>query len=353
MARLLHLLALGALVVTLASAASPAVALASGPARDGGFSVRPATFDQRNPATRAYFIATVGAGDSYHGQVLVRNPGRTPVTVYVYATDGLTGVTSGSVYGDRSDPLRRAGRWLSAPETKVTLPPRGLRLVGFTVRVPLSAQPGDHLAGLAFQNTHPSTTPGRFSITTIVREVIGVEVHVPGRAAASGALLGLGLEALPGTSRASVVVSLANRGGLMCKPELSVTVAPIGSPARVMHRRLDTVLAGDAIPYPLPWPSALSAGAYHVSAQMKACGAAVSLERTVRLGRPLAGSINTPALLARSSRVVTPWWLIASATAAGMSAGLLAITFVVFVRRRKRRAGQRVGPSAAPASAGE
>jgi hypothetical protein len=353
MARLFHRLALGVLAVTLAGAASPASALSSGLARKGGFSVRPATSDQRNPATRAYFIATVGAGDSFHRQILVSNLGRTPLTVYVYPTDGLTGVTSGSVYGDRSDPLRRAGRWLSPPEATVTLPPRGHRLVGFTVHVPLSARPGDHLAGVAFENTHPSTTPGRFSITTIVREVIGVDLHVPGRAAARGALLGLGLDALAGTSRASVVVSLANRGELMCKPELTVTVAPSGSPGRVVRRPLGTVLAGDAIPYPLPWPAALSPGTYHVSAQMKACGAPVSLERMVRLGRPLAGSSNTPAALARSSRLVTPWWLIVAATAAGMSAGLLAITFVLFVRRRKRRTGQRVGPAAAAENAGK
>src|SRR5271167_2433845 len=74
----------------------------------GGFSVRPSHFDPSNAATRAYFIETARAGQTINDQVVVTNTGPTTIQLRVYPVDGLTGATSGAVYGDGQDPLRKA-----------------------------------------------------------------------------------------------------------------------------------------------------------------------------------------------------------------------------------------------------
>ena len=88
----------------------PAVATA---ARLGAFSVRPAEFNAADPVTRAYFKLHLRPGSTYSGNVVVHNAAATPVTLYVYPVDGLTGVTSGAVYGNRHVQLHGAGRWLT------------------------------------------------------------------------------------------------------------------------------------------------------------------------------------------------------------------------------------------------
>ena len=79
----------------------------------GGFGARPAHFNPNVPATRAYFIRTVPRGGSFTDQVIVTNTAAKPVTLRVYPVDGLTGATSGVVYGNRGVALHGAGLWVT------------------------------------------------------------------------------------------------------------------------------------------------------------------------------------------------------------------------------------------------
>ncbi len=79
----------------------------------GGFGARPAHFNPRVPATRAYFIRSVPRGGSFTDQVIVSNSASKPVTLRVYPVDGLTGATSGVVYGNHQDQIRGAGQWVT------------------------------------------------------------------------------------------------------------------------------------------------------------------------------------------------------------------------------------------------
>src|SRR5581483_997860 len=118
------------------------------------FGARPAHYDSSNPATRAYFIRTVRRGGSFTDQVVVSNTETKPVTLRVYPVDGLTGATSGVVYGNRQDQLKGAGQWVTPASTQVTVPARSQISVGFNVKVPNSAGVGQHLAGLALEDIH-------------------------------------------------------------------------------------------------------------------------------------------------------------------------------------------------------
>jgi hypothetical protein len=229
----------------------------------GGFTVRPARSDPNDPATRAYFKPVVAPRGRYTNQVIVGNTSAEPITFYVSAVDGLTARTSGAVYANRQDPVVQAGRWVTPDVSELTVRPDKQTAVGFTVKVPPGASPGDHLAGLAFEKANPKrSSVGNFSVTEVLRVVIGVEIRVPGPASFSVDVHGLGIQPQPGTNVAAVMVELGDNGLLLGKPVLTVSLAGPHGYHKTVSRQLDTILPGDTIDYPFPWPDSLAAGCY-------------------------------------------------------------------------------------------
>ncbi len=318
-----------------ASCMLPGIAAA---ASIGGFSVRPSHFDPNNPATRAYFIETARPGQTIDDQVVVNNTGPTSIQLRVYPVDGLTGATSGAVYSDSQDPLRKAGRWVTPAVNFLTVPGGASRTIGFAVTVPAGTSPGDHLAGLAVQNAHPQRSAGRFSITEVVRAVVGILMEVPGTAHPQGALSGLRLSALPGTQVPAVIVTLGNAGLRLCKPTLAVTLAGAHGLQPTITRTLDTVLPGDTIPYPFPWPRALQAGSYAASATVTDCGTPVTYRVLTRLGGGLSGTAANPnGVGLGATRGNSAAVMVAVAAGLGLLLVLGAFLFWLILARRRRR----------------
>lgn len=267
-------------------------AAANAAAGTGGFSIRPGHVDAASPASRAYFDHTVGQGGSFSDDVVVANTGTTPVTLLVYPVDGLTGQTTGSVYANRGQPLRRAGAWVTPGTTRVTVAAGTQLDVPFTVRVPANATAGDHLAGIAFENASATTSSGSFQIRQVIREVIGVLVRVPGAAAPELRLQPPSLQTLPGSGLAAVLVPLANTGGELCKPKLDVTIDS-GRVDEHIVRQLDTVLPYDAVQYPLVLEHGLSPATYRLSATATCASSTASAHAVVRTSGRLQGVADT------------------------------------------------------------
>ncbi len=333
-------LPLAALLTTLVAAAPAAPASA---AEVGGFGARPApTRHAQGRPLGAYFKLRIHVRHLLRRQAIVSNSTGHPVTLRVDAVDGVTGATSGSVYADRGRAPQETGRWVRPDVRQITLAPHTSRRVTFTARVPYGASPGNHLAGLAFQDVRARRGRGRFAVRQVVRVVVGVEITVPGAAHYGLALPRLGLRALGGTAMPAVVVRTQNRGRRLCKPNLTVTVARRGGGTRrTVHRRIDTVLPGDTIDYPLPWPHQLADGAYTVDALATGCGRRATQHAVVRLGAALRGTASRPGVLlpaAPASRgpAPTPWWMFAMVGIAGVLAG------VAVGRGRGRRRPPRV-----------
>ena len=237
--------------------------------------------------------------------------------------------------------------------SEITMRPHSVRLVPFTVHVPATTPPGDHLAGLAVEDATPSHIPGRFSILEIFRVVIGIEIRVPGATGREIQLTGLGLHALPGTHNATIVVHMRNAGGLMCKPVLSVGLHG-RTGTSIVTRSLDTVLPGDSIAYPFIWPAAIAAGDYTASVHATGCGSAASIQSALRAGRPLIGNTEpahaaaAPAPAPRTVQTID-WRLLAIVALGCMFCGSLVHSFVVAggsrkARRRRRASGITLRP---------
>lgn len=311
------------------------------------FSVRPAHFDPKDPATRAYFKPLLAPGSTYSDDVVVTNPGSSALTLMVYPVDGLTGQTSGAVYGNHKDQLRRAGTWVSVATSTATIPARSQRNVGFTVRVPSNAVPGDHLAGVAFELAPTKASSGHFAITQVFRMVVGVAILVPGPATSEVHIGTISLGKLPGTDLPAVFVKIGDPGRLLVKPFLAVTLRNAAGYNRTVSRQLDTILPGDTIEYPLSWPETLRAGSYTATVKATFDGRTVQATQPVSLGSTLrqttGGGHPTPAPAAPRSGF-PPIAMIAVALG-GILIGVLAS------RRRRRPEPPAAEPAPTPEDA--
>jgi Bacterial protein of unknown function (DUF916) len=317
------------LLATACAVASGVFASAAGAATIGGFGARPAHFNPSNPATRAYFIRSVPRGGTFADSVVVTNSATTAVRLRVYPVDGLTGATSGVVYGNRQDKLHGAGQWVTPATSTVTVPANSQLTVGLTVRVPSTASVGQHLAGLALEDVRADKSTGRFSVTEVLRTVVGIEVTVPGPSQLRLNLESFSIAPIQGTTYPSVVVNVANTGTNLCKPALAVSLT---GPGGVQHatRGLDTVLPGSTIPYPFVWPHSLAAGSYAANITATGCGPRQVLRGRASLGAKLVNStVPTSVARASGSGSTIPWWPIALVGFGGIVIGTL------FGRRRR------------------
>lgn len=317
------------LMATACAVAFGALASGAEAATIGGFGARPAHFNPYNRATRAYFIRTVPRGGSFTDQVVVTNTAAKPVTLRVYPVDGLTGATSGVVYGNRGVALHGAGQWITPAVRLVTVSANSQTTVGFTVNVPTTAAVGQHLGGLALEDASAGKSGGRFSVTEVLRTVVGIELTVPGLSLTHLALESFSIAPIQGTTYPSVVVNLANTGTILCKPRLLIALTGPSGVQRAT-RQLDTVLPGDSIPYPFVWRHSLAAGNYSASITATGCGPRQVLHGTASLGAKLVNS-TVPAADARapSGGSTIPWWPIALVGFGGIVVGTL------FGRRRR------------------
>jgi WxL interacting protein linking bacterial and host surfaces len=307
----------------------------------GGFGVRPANPDPNVAATRAYFIIH-GKRDSRRREaVIVTNSDSKPLVLEVDAVDGLTGQTSGVVYANRGVAVHGAGAWIVPDVRRVTVPPNSAITVGFTARIPKYALRGDHLGGIAFEALQQTKSRGHFSVTVVVRTVVGVEFIVPGHATRHLRIYSVALAPLPGTTVPSAVVTLEDDGHLLCHPQLTVAIKGQNATSR-SAQTLGTILPGDRIAYPFRWPGALSQGRYAVTAKATRCGqsaamrtvAAYSLASTrAASSNPSATTVAPTAPLASTSGGWS-WWLYGLVGLGGMLAGGVLVLFAA--RRRSQ-----------------
>lgn len=323
-----------AAVAGLALGTAPGAQAAGG---GGGFSAAPAKGSPQDK-NGTYFSLHAPTGGVLHEVLVVKNLSKNKKHFLVDPVDGLTGATSGTVYADRDDPRHKAGTWVTTAVKSLEVAPHSQVRVPFTVKIPKSARPGDHLAGLALQDAHRAHSKSRFSITQIVRVVVGVKIDVAGHSKPQLTLGKIAMKALPGTKVPSVVIELADTGTRLCKPVLSVSVSSESGGSRLVTHQLDTILPGTKIDFPLPWPVALDAGTYDVTAQATKCGEAATITQTAQLGSTLRGTPTTPdppapVVIVKSS-TSTPWWALAGS--AGFAALLSGILVAVLLRRRKQ-----------------
>lgn len=296
----------------------------------GGFSAR-ALDDKGELTAQTYFTLDLAPGEEYSGRVLISNQAKRRQRLHVYSVDGITGETTGTVYANKDDARQEASLWITPARDLLRIDGRADRRMHFTVKVPADATPGDHVGAIAMESAVKPKGSGQFAIKEIIRVAVAVQIRVRGDASPALKIEKLGLSALGGTQIPSVVTQLHNTGQLLCRPELRIALSKDGKSIGTVVRQLDTILPGDSIPYPLPWPQPLSAGKYQANATTTGCGAPAQLAAELELKGALVGSKAAPGTaITPDTGGGVPIWAVVLAVLAAMAG-----TF--FLARRKPR----------------
>lgn len=344
---------LGALIVALLGAtptvhgASASSTVNTGAAPQlGGFSAR--ALDENGQVTpQTFFELKLKPGEVFNGQILVSNASEDFVRLKVDSVDGLTGQTSGTVYANRTDPRAETSRWIRPKKRALRLDGGGSRTLRFRLRVPDDARPGDHVGAVAFQRILNPKKEGNFSVRQVLRVAVAIQIRVEGPAEPRLEIGKLSLKALGGTQIPSLGIELKNTGQLLCRPALTVDLVQGDTALGQVSKQLDTILAGDTIDFPLPWPRPLEAGTYRATVATTGCGAPARTTAEVELADTLRGTTGAPgpdvSMLDDDDDGLPVWALVLGILAA------LGLGF--FLARRTGRREEPVAAAPAPGAA--
>ncbi len=116
------------------------------------FGIRPTKADHGRPETFSYFsYQLVAPGAVMSDEALVMNSGDVPVTLKLFAADGITAINGGTSFAGQGQKISGVAGWLSLAVTEISLEPGKDVVVPFTISVPADASPGHHVAGLVVE----------------------------------------------------------------------------------------------------------------------------------------------------------------------------------------------------------
>ena len=215
-------------------------------------------------AQTGYWILDAQPGERLSEVCAVSNSSDGPIELDLAACDASTAPHGGVAYGDIGAPIELTGAWLSLSRTHLSLQAGQTENVEFRVTVPSDAAPGDHLAGLTAwipvePSASPSAVPGQTSaqVTVQMRQVVAVQVVVPG--AATAKLEVLGVKPVPSSNGMNLEIEIANGGGLLTKATGSIEVPSTGF---TEDFPVGTFVPGTTIHYPVLWSGGPEGGTY-------------------------------------------------------------------------------------------
>lgn len=228
------------------------------PAAPGGVGLVPAP-GSRFASTSGTFLelGEVVRDREVTGEVLLRNAGREPRQVRLYASDALPAQGGGFGFSDRDAADTQVGRWLSLRPETVTVPPTGEARATFRVRVPAGTEGGEYVGGVVAEPVAEAGGSGVLTATRVAMAVYltlpgGARGATPGRGAPGGRLAVEGGRAGADGDRLCPVVSYRNDSQKVLDPTLSVEADGLLGDASYTRTRTGAVLPGTAAEVRLP-----------------------------------------------------------------------------------------------------
>jgi hypothetical protein len=316
-----RLLITGFLALTLAA---PAAAQPPQP----GFALSAVGFD-------SYFRYDVAPGSSQTGTVQVSNLSERPLTVLLRPADVTTAATGGLQYG--TSPPGGDAQWLSLDENRVPLAAGETQSVQFELRVPASASPGDHFAGIVALNAHDAQTARRqparrgLQLRFLPRLAIAVQTTVP-----DGDLWELrageaGLEVTPSATNATL--QLRNTGNrLVHRTAGNLTLLQDSTPLNHHHVNLDSFVPNTQITLRVPFEGTPAHGTYRLRGTLHPTqGKPVHVDQQIDFDQPAADELKRETgQQAKSAGIPT---LLAAIVGAALL--LLCATLAALLRRQR------------------
>lgn len=219
-----------------------------------------------------FYLLEAKPGDTVTQDVRVSNPNDHQVTVMVEAVDAATGDLTGVQLGGPGSPKALTSRWIVVSTPQITLAPNQQRDVPFTVHVPLTAKPGQFLAGvsasvpLSAADTKAPQTPSDkagFSMAVRFQRAIAVEIDVAGPRAPDLAVGGAVPNATP--DGVSLGIHIANSGNAFAHGTGVVRVPDTNTDFTFP---IDTFVSETSIVLPMAWTKVVVPGSHHVEVDL-------------------------------------------------------------------------------------
>lgn len=295
----------------LAVAVSTAmVGLPAHAANNGSWSVEPTS--PKGVIARQYLVYDVPAGETVKDSVTVTNLLNIPQSFKIFGADGYTTEHDGGLGLKKVDePQDAVGSWITTSRNELTLGPREVAKIPFTIKVPTGTAPGDHAGAVVALNTLVQPGTGAGPNIGIQRAVATrVYLRVQGSITPGLQVKQVWLERTG--SAATVHYVLANTGNVRLEPTGLVSLTGVfgRSLENLPPLDLGTLLPGETSEY------AQVTGDLPVVDNVTATVSATAPEATAS---------------ASDSVLVLPWWIIAVVVALVILIGLL-----IWYRRRRR-----------------
>jgi hypothetical protein len=218
-----------------------------------------------------YYRLDAPPGASITQTVHLVNRNNHAINVRIAGLDGYTSDATGAAYTTPDRVAKTTGRWVVVSTPELTLQTGEKRDVDFTVHVPPTAKPGEHLAAIGMWvplASSPTTLPdgtsaAGFAVTLQGERVIAVEIVVPGPRRSSLVVTGVKPVAAPEGLR--LQLAIANTGNAFTRGTGVVTVADtkLNFPFTI-----DTFVSNTAIAYRVPWTRTVVPGEHQVSVKL-------------------------------------------------------------------------------------
>jgi hypothetical protein len=251
---------LAALAITLYLLASPSSSVAASAME---FSVHPLAGTPA--ADKGYYVLAAKPGSKVTQTLSLSNVSSKAIELSLAATDASTGPYGGAAYGVPGTAVKQTGTWITLPLKHLRLDAEQSVDVDFVVSVPLGAAPGDHLAGLAAwipakksaDSTGTKSDKAGAVVTVQMRQVVAVQVVVPGPAETALVVSGIAPAASPNGMNLEIAIS--NPGGLLTSGNGTIDLPDSGFTADFP---IGTFVPGTSIAYPILWTTTPKAGTY-------------------------------------------------------------------------------------------
>jgi hypothetical protein len=316
----------------------------------GSFGIRPTQTTEDDPSGGAYFDYNLQAESGLSDEALVVNNSAGPVSLKLYAADGATAINGGTAFADSEEDRNGVRSWLSIETSSVDLEAGESVPVPFSVQVPATATPGDHVAGIIVEAPPKAGPGGGIGAAVIERVGVAVVVHVPGPGNESLALGGICLNQETGSNYFEVPV--ANDGNVLTRAEGTLRLEyDDGSEVFQRDVVLGTVLPDDSTQLRMDAPFDPGPGDYVANLTLtRSDGTDVETASTVNIDDvktngcastvagegqpPQPGDPSRPGSFGESDGVAFPWLIALLGTVVIVLAGLLAMRELVWRRRR-------------------
>ena len=125
---------------------------------------------------------TIGSGDQYEGDIVVRNSDDKPVEIRVYQKDYLFYADGRSLYDESGSTPRSNASWITVQPAQMTVVPKGSGSFHYTVQVPINANlEGSYWSLLMIEPmAPPAVVPGQeknkisVGLQTVIRYAIQI-----------------------------------------------------------------------------------------------------------------------------------------------------------------------------------